>query len=101
MHLSSCQKVLGLSFPSPYPHCNHDCQTTKDLLVRSERCEVWKRDTDGDVDVMREFDEKLICVVGNMTGVQYLKTLLEPVELGYKNGQKSFGLRFPGVSKRV
>ncbi|KAG0276986.1 hypothetical protein BGZ95_006723 [Linnemannia exigua] len=50
---------------------------------------------------MREFDEELVCVVGNMTGVQYLKALLEPIELRYKNGEKSFGLRFPGVTKRV
>ncbi|KAI1314564.1 hypothetical protein EDD11_001993 [Mortierella claussenii] len=31
-----------------------------------------------------------------MAGVQYLKTLLEPVELRHKNGEKSFGLRSPG-----
>ncbi|KAF8924684.1 hypothetical protein EDD21DRAFT_410075 [Dissophora ornata] len=36
-----------------------------------------------------------------MTGVQYLKTLLEPVELRYRDGEKSFGLRLPGVSKQV
>ncbi|KAF9971521.1 hypothetical protein BGZ73_005527 [Actinomortierella ambigua] len=50
---------------------------------------------------MRQFDEELARVVGNMTGVQYLKALLEPVEIRYKNGEKSFGLRFPGVGKRV
>ncbi|KAG0022430.1 hypothetical protein BGZ80_000269 [Entomortierella chlamydospora] len=100
-HLSSCQKVLSLSIPLPCPHCKHEFQTTKDLSVHSESCEVWEQDTDDDVDIMRGFDEELVCVIGNMTGVQYMKTLFEPVELRYKNGEKSFGLRFPGVNKRV
>ncbi|KAF9532451.1 hypothetical protein EC957_002513, partial [Mortierella hygrophila] len=52
--------------------------------------EVWEQNTEGDVDIMREFDEELVCVVGNMAGVQYLKTLLEPVEPRDKNGEKSF-----------